>query len=48
MKYLKKYRLFESKSDIDSICKEYGIKRYKINPDEQLMLMGMWIYQIGN
>jgi len=35
MKYLKKYRLFESvnEEEIHSICKKYGIENYTINPD---------------
>jgi hypothetical protein len=35
MKYLKKYRLFESmnEKEIHSICKEYGIENYTINSD---------------
>jgi hypothetical protein len=35
MKYLKKYRLFESvnEEEIHSICKEYDIKNYNINGD---------------
>jgi hypothetical protein len=33
MKYLKKYKLFESNTEIDSICKKYGIKNYTINED---------------
>ena len=37
MKYLK---LFESYSDIDSICSEYGINDYTINPDESIDVDG--------
>ena len=35
MKYLKEYRLFESVNELEihSICKEYGITDYGINPD---------------
>ena len=33
MRYLKKYGLFESNTDIDSICKKYGIQNYTINED---------------
>jgi len=33
MKYLKKWKLFESHDDIHRICKEYGITNYTINPD---------------
>ena len=37
MKYLK---LFESYSDIDSICSEYGINDYTINPDGSIDVDG--------
>ncbi len=35
MKYLKEYRLFESVNELEihSICEEYGIEGYVINPD---------------
>ena len=33
MKYLRKYGLFESNTDIDSICQIYGIQNYTINSD---------------
>ena len=33
MKYLKKYGLFESNTEIDSICQKYGIQNYTINGD---------------
>jgi hypothetical protein len=33
MKYLEKFKLFESTKSIDDICKEYGIQKYTINPD---------------
>jgi hypothetical protein len=33
MKYLEKFKLFESTKSIDDICKEYGIQNYTINPD---------------
>ena len=37
MKHLK---LFENFQDIDSICKEYGIKNYTINPDGSIDVNG--------
>lgn len=37
MKYLKYY---ESISDIDRICKEYGIYNYTINADESIDVLG--------
>ncbi len=42
MKYLKKYRLFESvnEEEIHSICKEYGIKNYTINGDGTIDVAG--------
>jgi hypothetical protein len=50
MKYLKKYRLFESnsnatfliadESEIHSICKEYGIENYTINGDGSIDVDG--------
>ena len=30
---MKHIKLFESFDDIDSICKEFGIRNYSINPD---------------
>ncbi len=33
MKHLKKYKVFESKSDIESILKRYNIRNYTINED---------------
>jgi len=33
MKFIKGYKLFESKSEIDKICKKYGIKNYTIKGD---------------
>jgi hypothetical protein len=33
MKYIKKYKIFESTKSIDDICREYGIQNYTINPD---------------
>ena len=40
MKYLKKYGLFESNTDIDSICKKYGIQNYTINEDGTVYVDG--------
>jgi hypothetical protein len=33
LKYLRKYVLFESNTEIDSICQKYGIQDYTINGD---------------
>ena len=40
MKYLKKYGLFESNTDIDSICQKYGIENYTINEDGSIDVDG--------
>jgi len=45
MRYLKKYsgfknRLFENNSEIDSICKQFGITNYTINSDGSLDVQG--------
>jgi hypothetical protein len=40
MKYLKKYGLFESNTDIDSICQKYGIQNYTINSDRTVDVDG--------
>jgi len=29
-------KFFESKQEIDSICRKYGIRNYTINPDESI------------
>jgi hypothetical protein len=36
MKYLRKYKIFESNSQIDTICKKYNIKNYTINSDNSV------------
>jgi hypothetical protein len=33
MKYLKKFRIFESKEEIEFQCQKYGIENYTINHD---------------
>jgi len=33
-------KFFESKQEIDSICREYGIRNYTINPDESIDVEG--------
>ena len=33
-------KFFESKQEIDSICREYGIQNYTINPDESIDVDG--------
>jgi hypothetical protein len=40
MKYLKKYKLFESNTEIDSICQQYGIQNYTINEDGSIDVDG--------
>ena len=40
MKYLKKYGLFESNTEIDSICQKYGIENYTINEDGSIDVDG--------
>ena len=40
MKFLKKYGLFESNTDIDSICQKYGIENYTINEDGSIDVDG--------
>jgi hypothetical protein len=36
MKHLRKYKLFESNTEIDTICKKYNIKNYTINSDNSV------------
>jgi hypothetical protein len=36
MKHLRKYKLFESNSQIDTICEKYKIKNYTINSDNSV------------
>ena len=40
MKYLKKYRIFESLEDIHLICKKYDIQNYTINHDGSIDVDG--------
>jgi hypothetical protein len=36
MKHLRKYKLFENNSQIDTICEKYNIKNYTINSDNSV------------
>jgi hypothetical protein len=36
MKHLRKYKIFESNSQIDTICEKYDIKNYTINSDNSV------------
>jgi hypothetical protein len=36
MKHLRKYKIFESNSQIDTICEKYNIKNYTINSDNSV------------
>jgi hypothetical protein len=40
MKHLRKYKLFESNSQIDTICEKYKIKNYTINSDNSVDVDG--------
>ncbi len=40
MKYLRKYKIFESNTEIDKICKKYNIKNYTINSDNSVDVDG--------
>jgi hypothetical protein len=40
MKHLRKYKLFESNSQIDTICEKYNIKNYTINSDNSVDVDG--------
>jgi hypothetical protein len=40
MKHLRKYKIFESNTEIDEICMEYGIKNYTINSDNTIDVNG--------
>jgi hypothetical protein len=45
MKHLRKYKLFESNSQIDTICEKYDIKNYTINSDNSVDVdgdVGFW------
>jgi hypothetical protein len=36
MKHLRKYKIFESNTEIDTICKKYNIENYTINSDNSV------------
>jgi hypothetical protein len=36
MKHLRKYKIFESNTEIDKICRKYNIKNYTINSDNSV------------
>jgi hypothetical protein len=40
MKHLRKYKIFESNTEIDTICKKYNIKNYTINSDNSVDVDG--------
>jgi hypothetical protein len=40
MKHLRKYKIFESNTEIDKICKKYKIKNYTINSDNSVDVDG--------
>jgi hypothetical protein len=40
MKHLRKYKLFENNSQIDTICEKYDIKNYTINSDNSVDVDG--------
>src|SRR5574344_1738425 len=40
MKHLRKYKIFESNSQIDRICEKYDIKNYTINSDNSVDVDG--------
>jgi hypothetical protein len=40
MKHLRKYKLFESNTEIDTICKKYNIVNYTINSDNSVDVDG--------
>jgi hypothetical protein len=40
MKHLRKYKIFESNSQIDTICEKYDIKNYTINSDNSVDVDG--------
>ncbi len=40
MKHLRKYKIFESNTEIDEICKKYNIKKYTINSDNTIDVDG--------
>jgi hypothetical protein len=48
MKHLRKYKMFESNSQIDTICKEYNIINYTINSDNSVDVDDdVWLYNKG-
>ena len=40
MKHLRKYKIFESNTEIDEICREYDIENYTINGDNLVDVYG--------
>jgi hypothetical protein len=40
MKHLRKYKIFESNTEIDKICRKYDIKNYTINSDNSVDVDG--------
>jgi hypothetical protein len=40
MKHLRKYKIFESNTEIDEICRKYGIVNYTINSDNSVDVDG--------
>jgi ERCC4-related helicase len=40
MKHLRKYKIFESNTEIDEICKKYDIVNYTINSDNSVDVDG--------
>ncbi len=45
MKHLRKYKIFESNTEIDEICREYDIENYTINGDNLVDVYGnVWLY----
>jgi hypothetical protein len=40
MEHIKKYKIFESNTEIDEICKKYSIKKYTINNDNSVDVNG--------
>jgi hypothetical protein len=40
MKHLRKYKIFESNSQIDTICEKYKIINYTINSDNSVDVDG--------
>jgi hypothetical protein len=48
MKHLRKYKLFESNSQIDTICEKYDIENYTINSDNSVDVDDdVWLYNKG-